>query len=403
MGLMGWLRKQSILTPVWVLLNPLWGLMLACASSGKKLSYVGVVLMYALFGYAHTFSDPRADAYRKMAFYKNFSETSSFTSVWEQYWEGGLPDFYEELLCVWLRPVTSDAHIFLAVVGAIAALLLCLSLAYFIRRLGAQAGFLASILFMTMLILFNPVMIGGVRHITASALFLYGAVAFLLENKWYGFALACISPMIHFSLLILLPLLLAIKLVSPYVSIKLLLYILLVVCIISFFMDVANWRGLISRFDWLASSEVLAHKASAYTSNKAEATFNKSLTTELMRVQQYIVRAYILIFVWHILRRLKTLSISQYNVSMLKVTVIFLILGCLMMSFSVVGERYLIFGQSFMIFAVTKLAIDQRDSFFRVLALVTPLVYVFLLGWIVYNSMQSISPLFFISPTLLFL
>lgn len=403
MKVIAWLKKQSPMAPIWVLLFPLWGIILSCVYPRKRLSYIGIVLFYALFGYAHTFEDARADAYRKMLLFKNFPSTISTYDIVEMYNKGLLSDLYEELLCVHLRPFTDSSHVFLAVVGGIAAIFLSVSLFSFVCKLSSFRGVLHIVFVSTLILLFNPVMIGGIRYITASTVFLYASVLFLLEDKWYGFVLACISPLIHFSMLVLVPTLLVIRMMAPYLSVRLLLYILIGVCVISFFMDVSSWRGLFSRFDWLATSETLSYKASAYTSSKTEIGFNKSLTTQLMKVQQYIVRSYILVFAWYILKICRGTNISAHNCSLLKYTASFLVFGCLLMSFSVVGERYLIFGQSFMIFVIVKLAIEHRDSFLRVLALLTPLAYIFLLGWIAYNSLLSISPLFFISPTLLFL
>ena len=82
---------------VFFILSPFLTFLYSCFDLNKRMGQIIFVLFFGLFGYCHTFSDIRADSYRKYESFAQFS-TNDFDYIIESLATGESKDIFEPTL-----------------------------------------------------------------------------------------------------------------------------------------------------------------------------------------------------------------------------------------------------------------------------------------------------------------
>ena len=169
----------------------------------NKLNGCVFVIFYALFGFAHSFSDPRADCYRKMVAFETFTSTATITDIWNDFLSGNTFDIFEGMLFIVCSNITTNIKVVFFIVGLIGGLFAYLFLSkiqkYMQLHYGNRCTYIITILYV---LLYNPVAIGGIRNFIAMTIFSYYAFLFLIEKKNTALLGVLSTSLIHFSFIL---------------------------------------------------------------------------------------------------------------------------------------------------------------------------------------------------------
>lgn len=380
---------------------PFFSFLYACANLKNKFNGFVFILFYGLFGFTHTFSDIRADSYRKAWLFSEFND-NSYSDIWSSYIDGYIMDIYEGLLFVFLKQWTNDPHIMMAVVGAIGGFFIYLVLRRIIKDWSGIKNACLYILLVFILCKYSPVGMGGIRYFTAFAVFSYATISFLIDNNKKSIIGIVLSPLIHFSFILYIFVILFIKYIGfPK---KLLFWLVVSACVASTFLSTSSWNNVISQVDIGTVNQSVASRTEHYATDETEAEFQSSLTVQIMKVQNTIVSAYVLIFLFYIKKRWNRLNINSYCNNLYKFLLFFLFFGYVFSSFSVVGQRYLNFAHVLLYFFILNIYVYNRNKEVKLFIYLMPFLFFANLLWVIYNCYCNTSLMLYISPLpLLFL
>lgn len=375
-------EKSSIGSLICYPFFPFFAFINACRNLKSKWNGIVFILFFGLYGYAHTFTDIRADSYRKFLYYNSFS-INSFSEVWEQYIQGDIKDIYEGFLFVCLKSWTDNPHIMMMVVGLVGGLFCWLALRRLMCDNTEKYSWCIYILIFFAIMRFNPVNMGGIRNFTALSIFAYSAIRFLVDrnNKWLIGLLVC--PLIHFSFIVYVAGVIFVKFVRiPKAA---LFWAVIAVCSASVFLNTDAWSGVIGSATSYVSNESMSNRIEHYADDDTEEHFSASLTTRIIRIQNRVGAFFVIAFLFYVKRNWKKLNVDQYTEKLYRLLLFWLFFGYLFISFSVVGQRYLPFGMIMLYFFMVNLYVRNRNSGVRSFIYSMPLVFIANIAWFVYN------------------
>lgn len=387
---------KSRLTAILIFpIAPFLSFLCACTNLKNKFNGAVFILFYGLFGFTHTFSDIRADSYRKAWLFSEFNN-NSYQDIWSNYVDGNIMDIYEGFLFVFIKQWTNDPHIMMAIVGAIGSFFIYLVLRRIVADWNGARNACFYILLVFILCKYNPVGMGGIRYFTAFAVFSYSAILFLIDNNKKGIIGIILSPLIHFSFILYVIALLFIK----YIGLpkKLLFWLVVVACVTSMFLDTSSWTNVISQVDIDSVNQSVASRTEHYATDETDAKFQSSLTTQIMKIQNTIISVYVLIFLFFIKKRWKSLNINLYCNNLYKFLLFFLLIGYVFSSFSVVGQRYLNFGHVLLYFFILNLYVHNRNKEVKLFIYSMPFLFSANFLWVIYNCYCNTDPLLYFAP-----
>lgn len=382
--------------PLLFLFFPLLSFAHSCTDLRNRVNGFIFVLFYALFGFYHSFLDTRGDAYRKMLTFTSWSPFTSYTDIWDKYLHGDIKEPFERLLYVFVRGFTNSPHILFFIVGAVGGYFVYLSILSAIRYCEIKKGRNFYITVFSLVILLNPVLIGGIRNFLAISIFMYSTFLFLVERKSLALIGLAISPLIHFSFWLSALFVITIRYVLR-ISPNILWWFVVFVCIASIFIETQDWASIFKDYSiFIGQNKAIANRVAAYSSEGSIQGFATSLTTQLMKIQQYLTRAFVLLGLILIKRR--TFSLNRFDQKLYHITLYFLLFGYLFVGFSVVGERYLVPGLFFFFLFLYRLNLYEQGSAFKKLVTSMFLFFPFNIGWILVNSFFLVDHRFFYIP-----
>ena len=390
------IRKLSRISPLYFLLSPLFAFVTACSNLNSRLNGLTFALFYGFFGYAHSFIDPRPDAYRKMISFSSFPSTISYEDIVQEYINGQLPDVIERLLYVFVRTFTSDAHILLLIVGTVGGFFLYLVFRKVIKYCDTDDGRGFYVIVFLMVILHSPAVIGGIRFFLAFPIFLYGTFLFLVDKKNVGLIWLLISPLAHFSFILSVLLIILLRFYKGNVNI--LWWCTVFLCIASIFFNATSFNQLFDGFEMGEYNQNIDEKAELYSSVESMNHFNESLTTHLMRIQQYVTRLFVLILLFTTKFTGIQNRMISFDLNFYKQTLVLLSFGYFFVSFNVVGERYLLPGIFFTLILLYRLCHIYKSCILTRLLHCSFVFFVFNIGWVFFNTYVEIDWHYLIFP-----
>lgn len=381
-------------------ISPILSFLLSLKNLRSRLNGCVFVLFYALFGFAHSFSDPRADCYRKMVAFKTFASTTSITDIWNEFISGNTFDIFEGLLFAICSNFTANIKIVFFIIGLIGGLFAYLFLSRILKYMQLYYGNRYTyIISMMYVLLYNPVAIGGIRNFIAMTIFSYYTFLFLIEKKNTALLGVLSTSLIHFSFILNICIVIVARLFITKRFINILWWTAVISCISSVFITPDFWSNIILNLNIGDFNQAMESRASSYASEETTAAFEQSLTVQLQRVGNYFIRGFYVLFLIYLRKNKSKFSISSFDSVLYANMLFFLTFGYLMTSFSVVGNRYLLLGYFISYFFILKLYIQHNDmqkvrKFIKYL----PWVFGVNFAWLVMNAWFVLDHRFFFLP-----
>ena len=362
----------------------------------SRVSQVVFVLFFALFGYCHTFTDIRSDSYRKYLSFDTY-QAESIRDITTDFLNGEHKDIYENILFSLLKSVTDNPHIMMMVVGLIGGIFTMLLFKRFLedKRIGMTIPI--AILIMMLFIEVNPMLMGGIRNFTAISLFLYSLIRLVIDNKRWWVIGILLTPLIHFGWIVASVAAIIVWLVR--IPNTLLHSVALIICALSLFLDTSSYTGAFNLMMDSMDNEAIADRVENYGEEDTEEEFNKSLTTRLVRFNNQIGTCFVFILLIFLRRNCRKLFGNDYNQKIYNLLLWFTIVGYLLISFSVVGQRFVCISQVLIYMLLLNLYQTSDDRAIGRFIYALPVVFSIRILWVLYNCYCNVGWEIFVLPT----
>ena len=368
----------------------------SCFNLRSRVSQLVFVLFFALFGYCHTFTDIRADSYRKYLSFTTY-QAESIKDITTDFLNGEHKDIYENILFSLLKSVTDNPHIMMMVVGLIGGIFTMLLFKRVFEDRQSSVTIPIAILVMMLFIEANPILIGGIRNFTAMSLFMYSLIRLVIDNKRWWIIGILLTPLIHFGWIVASVAAIVVWLVR--MPNTLLHYLALIICALSLFLDTSSYSGAFDLMMDSMDNEAIADRVENYGDEQIEDEFNKSLTTRLVRLNNQIGTCFVFILLIFLRRNREKLLESGYLQRIYNLLLWFTIVGYSLISFSVVGQRFVCISQILIYMLLLNLyqTSDSRAVGRFIYAL--PVVFSIRILWVLYNCYCNVGWEIFVLPT----
>lgn len=381
---------------IFFILSPFLTFLRSCFDLRKRSAQIVFVLFFGLFGYCHTYTDMRADSYRKSISFTTH-QTESIDEIVSNFQNGEIKDVYENLLFSGLKNFTNDPHIMMMMVGLICGFFSMLIIKRIIEDV-PQSYTLPAIILITMIIIeLSPVQIGGIRNFTAFTLFLYSLIRLTLDNQRKWLIGILIVPLIHFGWIIAS----GAAIVSWLVRIPttLLHYIAIFICLISIFLDTSSYSDALDMVVGSVDNEAITDRVESYGDADTELEFNKSLTTRLIRVNNQIGTCFVLLLLIFVRNNQTQLINTRNKQKLYNLMLWFTIVGYSLISFSVVGQRFICVSMMLIYMLLFNIYRDDRGNR-GIISLIyaLPMVMIIHILWTIYNCYCNVGWEPFILP-----
>lgn len=368
----------------------------SCCDLRSRVSQVVFVLFFALFGYCHTFTDIRADSYRKYMSFTNY-QAENFEEIATSFQNGEQRDIYESALFSLLKNFTDDPHIMMMVVGLICGLFSMLIVKRLFEDRHKEYTLPIVILLGMVIIELNPVLMGGIRNFTAFTLFFYSLIRLTLDNKRWWIIGVLLTPLIHFGWIVASAAAIVVWLVR--IPSRVLHYVALVVCVLSLFLDTSSYIGAFDLMMGSVDNEAIADRVENYGDEEIEEEFNKSLTTRLLRINNQIGTCFVVVLLIFLGRNRKRLFDDDYKQRLYNLMLWFTIVGYSLISFSVVGQRFVCISLMLMYMLLLNLYQESNNRECVRFIYALPIVFSIHILWTLYNCYCNVGWELFVLPT----
>lgn len=368
---------------VFFILSPLLTFLYSCFDLQKRSSQIVFVLFFALFGYCHTFEDTRADSYRKYWSFTQYDANKGVGEIIEDFKAGEIKDIYENLLFTVARRVSDDPHIMMLAVGLFGGFFYMLVMKRFLRDRRMRYTLPIVILLLFMIMESNIPLMGGIRNFSAFPLFVYSLIRLVIDNRKWWIVGLLLTPLIHFGYIFAVAMALVIWLIR--IPNALLHYLAVAVCVVSIFLDTSSYLGAVDIVMGTVENEAIADRIGNYGDEDTDIEFNKSLTTQLTRLNNQISAIFIALFLIYIRRNRHTLNQTEYELRIYKLMLFFVTCSFLFISFSVVGQRLVYVAMVLLYLYMLNIYQLNRDSAIKSFICIMPFVYILHITWFIYN------------------
>lgn len=339
------------------------------------------VLFFGLFGYCHTFEDVRADSYRKYEYFYVY-QSQGISDIYNDLSTGEIKDVYEEMLFSCVKGFTDDPHIMMMIVGLIGGFFYMLVVKRFLEDKKIGFTWPIAILLAFMVIESNIPLMGGIRNFTAFPLLVYSIIKFLIDGKKSWLIGVLVTPLIHFGYL---PIALIVILLS-FIKIPntLLHYTCVFVCIASIFLSTSSYNEILDTGLEYIDNESISNRVENYGSDEAEEHFAQSLTTRLIAINNKISACFVALFLIFVRRKYAALIKTQYDKRLYNILLVFIAVSFSMISFSVVGQRYVYIAMVLMYMFMLNIY-QNNSALVKKYIYALPIVYILHIAWTFYN------------------
>lgn len=199
-------RLSNISIPLFIIL-PLAGFITSLFNVRSRSSAVVYVAFAALFGYAISFTDASADSYRYASAFREFDNTLNFDRIIELYKNGELRDVYRLLVFYIASIFSNNPKVMYALAGCIYGIFSYLVLRIFVTEKGKWNDSFTLILALSIFTYASISNINGFRFWTGAIFAFYSIYQLFIKRKPIWFIGIVITPLFHYGLLLLLPVL----------------------------------------------------------------------------------------------------------------------------------------------------------------------------------------------------
>ena len=367
---------------IFFIISPFLTFLHSCFDLRSRNSRIIFVLFFCLFGFCHTFEDIRADSYRKYEAF-TYYQPKSIEEIFIDYRLGDTKDIFEDILFSIVKSVSNDPHILMMIVGLFGGFFYMLVIKRFLQDKRINLDWAIGILILFMVIESNIPLMGGIRNFCAFPLFMYSLIRLLIDNKRIWIIGLLITPLIHFAYIISL----IVALIIWFIKIPngILHYLAITACISSLFLSTSSYSEAIDAFSGSIENDAITNRVSNYGEEETETHFNKSLTTQLTRVNNQIGAVFIVILLIYIRKNRANLLSSPYVQNIYNITLFFIVFSFVILPFSVVGQRYVYIAMVLLYFFLLNIYQYNKNTAIKYYIYSLPIVYIIHIAWTVYN------------------
>ncbi|MFK8009455.1 MAG: EpsG family protein [Saprospiraceae bacterium] len=223
--------KTSITGYITFLVWPFFSLIFAMQNYRSSFAKNIMWFFCSYFGYTFVISDEEMDANRYRSNFEEFYEW--YDMGWNDMlnllfiFEGQYTDLYRPLITFLVSRFTGNFQVFFAIIGLVMGYFFSRNIWYLIKQVDKNKPLsIVAILFLFTFALIVPFWnINGFRFYTAAHVFLFGTLPFLVEGKKQFLIVACFSPLLHFTFVFPVALLLAFGIMGNRINIYFVIFI----------------------------------------------------------------------------------------------------------------------------------------------------------------------------------
>ena len=340
------------------------------------------VLFFALFGYCHTFTDIRADSYRKQLSFNAYTP-ESINKIAGKFSRGEQKDIYESLLFSSVKQLSNNPRVMMMMVGLVGGWLYMLVVRRFLEDCARPLSTPILILIAMLVIESNIAVMGGIRNFTAFPLFLYSLIRLVIDKRWWWIIGLIITPLIHFGWVVAS----IVAIIAWLVPLRkrVLHYVAIVVCAASLFLDTSSYGSALSIVTSRLDNESITTRLESYSDEDVDQEFNRSLTTRLVRLNNKIGTCFVILLLVYLRSRRRRLISDSYVERIYRLLLWFTILGYAFMAFSVVGQRYVYVAIALIYILLANIWQRSRDRGIGRFIYALPLLFCIHILWTLYN------------------
>lgn len=295
-------KLAKIALPLFILW-PFGSFLCALQNIKLKSSAFIIILFSMVFGYGFSFTDSSADSYR-IAFVFSVFNFSSFSEIIALFKAGGSVDIYRFLMYGITKLFTNNPKVLYALCGLVFGVFMYLSLVMFSKEKDNKNEYYITLLFILFFSL-NPLTnLNGFRFWTATWVFFYAVMNFCIYNKKSWIIGILVTPLIHFSYLSMMPVVLFFVFFKKFIYSKdtiaqNILVLFVITFVLSWFLETNSIKlDFLTENDFLNSS--INNKVRIYNSDIAVEVTQKRSETLFHKVSRpfgYIIKIYMFIFI----------------------------------------------------------------------------------------------------------
>jgi hypothetical protein len=363
---------------------PFGSFLLALFNIKSKVSAVVYVLFSTLFGYSFTFQSEGADSYRIALVFRDYFQSTSFQGTIELFKEGGITDIYLKLSYVIFKQFTDNPRFLFAWFGFVFGIFSYLSLRYLLDfkfEKNTKMLFVITLIFFS----FYPLAsVNGVRFNTAALIFFCSIINLFVYKKPIWLIGLFSTILIHFSFIIVIPIIIGLLLLRPYFSSERKnykwVYIVFFITLIASLVIPTNFFsiGFLQDSDLISNS--VSRKFDMYNSDDASRLradrLESSLFLNVSRYFDYIIKVFILLLVLSLKKHSKNLNLLREHRSFIFIVLLFMSFGFIASSVPS-GIRFLSIGYMFFYYLFFQIFNRNRFKQFEKFIFFMPLVYSF--------------------------
>lgn len=354
----------------------------SCCDLRSRSSQIVFVLFFALFGYCHTFSDTRADSFRKFELFNNY-QAESIGDILSEFMNGERRDIYEGVLLSFVKQFTDNPHIMMMIVGLVGGLFYMLVVRRITQDRVMGFSWAIAILLGFIVIDCGIQQMGGIRNFTAYPIAVYSIIRLLIDRQRVWLLGLLAAPLVHFGYIFITITALIIWLVR--IPNGLMHYAAIVICIGSIFLSTESYSGAIDLVSGTIENDAISARVSNYGEESVDMEFNKSLTTRLVRINNQLGACFVVALLIYLRRKRTQLLSDDYTERIYHLVLFFVVVSYAMISFSVVGQRFVYVAMMLLYMLLLNIYQKHRESGIRGFIYAMPVVFVIHILWTLYN------------------
>jgi len=395
-------KKITVLGIPLLFILPWISYLLSLLNLKSRLSAFIYIFSAAFFGYAISFSDPSADSYRYATAFINFDRPDNYWVIVQMYLDGFLRDIYRISLFYFTSLISNSPHTVYFFAGLIYGLITYLNLRIYINERGDKTDRYTLILALLFITFFSLSNLNSFRYNTGAMLAFYSIYNLVIANKKFWIIGILIAPLIHYSLMVLIPIIIILKLIMPFThdSVKIkpvLFYIFIITFTLSLFLDTNSFdvsfigrsgvlpTAVSDRVDYINSDEV---------TDIVESRANNSLFVAVSIYFKYMISIYVLIAIIYIKKIIKNSSGNLKEINLLFSFVLLYYSFANLASTMPSGGRYMQIGHIFLFILICRLYRVHKSKKIRKLIIMSLLPFSFQIVFI-----DIAIPILILTPT----
>lgn len=395
-------KKLTVLGIPLLFILPWISYLISLTNLKSRISAFIYIFCAAFFGYSIGFSNTSADSYRYAEAFMRFDRSDSYFGIIQMYLDGELRDIYRISLFYITSFFTRSANVVYAFAGFIYGVITYLNLRIYINERGSQTSVYTLILALLFITFCSLSGINAFRFNTGAMLAFYSIYKLIIENKKIWVIGLFVTPLMHYSFALLIPVILILKLIMPFTysstSVKsTVFYAFIITFLSSFFLSTnAIDVGFIADSNILpgAASDRISYVNSDRVTDIVDSRSGNSFFLKVSSYFSYLISFYVFIVILYIHRFIKNIPEKSYELNLMFSFVLLYYSFAYIAASIPSGGRFMDIAHMFLIILLCRFYITYRSSKIKRLILLSILPFSFKILFI-----NIAMPIMILTPT----